>query len=322
MRVLVTGASGFVGTHLVRLCADRGTEVVGLARHAPPSFGPPVGAGEYVAADLSAAGAAAGAVRRARPEWVFHLAAQASVASSWMDPAGVLQANLSSTVNLLEALRVEAPRARVLIAGSGEQYGPVAAERLPATEELAFRPQNPYAVSKAAVDVLGGFYADAHGLALIRTRAFNHAGPGQSTSYVVSALASQIARAELDSPGGRVSIATGNVDARRDFTDVRDVVRAYWLALERGEPGQAYNVCPGVATSIADILAGLARHTPLEIEQRTDPERVRPHEVMEIRGSHDKLTNATGWRPEIPLERTLGDTLDWWRGRVASEARR
>ena len=318
----MTGASGFVGTHLARLCADRGAEVVGLARHAPASSGPPAGAAEHIAADLSAAGEAAAAVRRARPEWVFHLAAQASVASSWRDPAGVLQANLSSTANLLEALRVEAPGARVLIAGSGEQYGPVAAERLPATEQMGFRPQNPYAVSKAAVDVLAGFYADAHGLALIRTRAFNHAGPGQSTSYVVSALASQIARAELDSPGGRVSIATGNVDARRDFTDVRDVVRAYWLALERGEPGQAYNVCSGVATSIADILAGLARDTPLEIEQRTDPERVRPHEVMEIRGSHDKLTNATGWTAEIPLERTLRDTLDWWRERVASEARR
>jgi GDP-4-dehydro-6-deoxy-D-mannose reductase len=183
-------------------------------------------------------------------------------------------------------------------------------------EDHPLRPGNPYAVSKAAVDMLTSLYRDAHGLRVTSTRAFNHAGPGQSDDYVVSAFARQIAEGEARG-GERIEIVTGSLEPRRDFTDVRDVVRAYWLALERAEPG-VYNVGSGGATAIADILAGLAAHSRLAVEQRTDPAKLRPHEVMEIRASHDKLTQATGWRPEIPLETTLRDTLDWWRERVAA----
>jgi GDP-4-dehydro-6-deoxy-D-mannose reductase len=199
----------------------------------------------------------------------------------------------------------------VLAAGSGEQYGPVPEERLPVSEDEPFRPQNPYAVSKAAADLLAGFYADAHGLRVVRTRAFNHAGPGQSDAYVVSAFARQIADAERGG-SGELLLETGNLAPRRDFCDVRDVVRAYWLAVERGEPA-IYNVCSGVSVPVADILARLAAHTELRVEQRTDPSRLRKHEVMDIRGSHERLSGATGWQPEIPLDRTLADTLDWWR---------
>jgi GDP-4-dehydro-6-deoxy-D-mannose reductase len=210
-------------------------------------------------------------------------------------------------------VRSSAPEAVVVVAGSGEQYGPVPEERLPVTEDEPLRPQNPYAVSKAATDLLAGFYADAHGLRVVRTRAFNHAGPAQSEIYVVSAFAKQIAEAEragLD----ELVLETGNLEPRRDFSDVRDVVRAYWLAAERGEPG-IFNVCSGVSVRIADILARLAALTELRVEQRTDPSRLRKHEVMDIRGSHERLTAATGWRPEIPIERTLADALDWWRDR-------
>jgi GDP-4-dehydro-6-deoxy-D-mannose reductase len=210
-----------------------------------------------------------------------------------------IDANLASTYNLLEAVRRHAPEARVVVAGSSEMYGPVPHV---ITESEPPRPQNPYAVSKAAADALAGFFADAHGMQVIRARAFNHAGPGQSDRYVVGALARQIAAGERE-------IVTGDLRPRRDFTDVRDVVRAYVLLAERAEPG-AYNVCSGETVAIADILAGLARHADVRVDQRTDPERVRAGEVMEIRGSHEKLTQATGWLPQIALDRTLADTLE------------
>jgi GDP-4-dehydro-6-deoxy-D-mannose reductase len=267
--------------------------------------------------ELLDAGAVREAVARVRPGHVFHLAADASVAQSWDEPGSVIDNNVRSTLNLLEALRAEAPEASLLVACSGEEYGrPV---DLPMTEEHPLRPQNPYATSKSMTDLLAGFYADAHGLRVVRTRAFNHAGPGQSDTYVVSSFARQIAEAEASHPAdGRVVVATGNAEARRDFSDVRDVVRAYWmLAVERGEPG-VFNVCSGQALAVSDILTGLAAHSPLEVERRTDPSRLRDNEVMEIRGSHDKLTEATGWQPETDFSDTLRDTLDWWRERVAA----
>jgi GDP-4-dehydro-6-deoxy-D-mannose reductase len=296
MRALITGAVGFVGGHLTdRLAAD-GAEVTGPSRDE---------------LDLLDADATRRAVADLQPDAVFHLAALASVGDSWQAPAETFDNNTRATLNLLEAVRAEAPGAVVLHAGSGEQYGPVREERLPVTEDEPPRPQNPYAVSKAAADLLAGFYADAHGLRVIRTRAFNHAGPGQSDGYVVSAFARQIADAERAGRSELV-IETGNLAPRRDFTDVRDVVRAYALAVERGEPA-TYNVCSGVSVPVADILARLAALTDLRVEQRTDPSRLRKHEVMDIRGSHDRLTEATGWQPEIALDRTLADTLDWWR---------
>lgn len=292
-RTLITGAGGFVGRHLAPLCGD---DVVLVDR----SDG-----------DLTDAETATRIVRLAAPERVFHLAAAASVGDSWSAPRATIEANVASTLNLLEAVRAHAPDARVLVAGSGEAYGPVPIERQPIAESEPPRPQNPYAVSKVACDALAGFYADAHGLHVVRTRAFNHAGPGQSERYVVAAFASQIAAAET---AGReeAELATGDLRPRRDFTDVRDVVRAYVLALEQAPPG-AYNVCSGASIAVADILAGLARHAGLRVTWHTDPARMRPAEVTEIRGSHDKLTAATGWQPEIPLERTLEDTLESFR---------
>jgi GDP-4-dehydro-6-deoxy-D-mannose reductase len=307
MRVLITGASGFVGGHLASLAAERGARAVGLGRDAS---GPPTLA-EYVQSDLLDADATRAAIAELRPDAVVHLAASASVGESWRAPAETFDNNTRSTLNLLEAVRAEAPDAVVLHAGSGEEYGPVPEDRLPVTEDEPLRPQNPYAVSKAAADLLAGFHADAHGMRVIRTRAFNHAGPGQSDIYVVSAFARQIADAERAGKSELV-VETGNLAPRRDFTDVRDVVRAYWLAVERGEPA-IFNVCSGVSVPVADILAGLARLTDVSVEQRTDPARLRENEVMDIRGSHERLTQATGWQPEIALDRTLADTLDWWR---------
>ena len=314
MRVLITGATGFAGRHLARLCASRGAHVVGLGRR--PHEGPATAdLHEYITADLTSPGGTRAALRAAGPDAVFHLAAEASVATSWKSPENTIRANLSSTLNVLEAVRHDCPDARVLVACSGEEYGNH--DSLPLTEDHELRPQNPYAVSKAACDLAAGFYTDAYGIHVLRMRAFNHAGPGQSDAYVISKFARQIAEAEATGPAGPVEIVTGNLHVRRDFTDVRDVVRAYWLALERAEPS-AYNVCSGHSTEISEILAGLARHAGVQLEQTTDPSLLREHEVEEIRGSHAKLTAATGWEPEIPLEQTLADTVEWWRERVVA----
>jgi GDP-4-dehydro-6-deoxy-D-mannose reductase len=302
MRVLITGAAGFAGGHLSRHLADAGHEVVGVGRapESPITF-------EYVTLDLRDQQAVADTFKRIAPDWIAHLAADASVGQSWKDPAGTMRNNFESTLSVLEA----AGEATVLVAGSGEIYGPP--QQLPVEETHELRPQNPYAVSKASVDILGGFYADANGRRVVRTRAFNHFGPGQTDLYVVAAFARQIAEAE-QSGATEVVVRTGNLEARRDFTDVRDVVRAYVLLLESAEPG-AYNICSGSSRSAADILAALAQESSLDVKHETDPARLRRNEVMEIRGSHDKLTNATGWQPEIPFEQTIADTLEWWRSR-------
>ena len=312
MRATITGIAGFAGRHLLDTCVEGGATVTGLGRSADVDGALRDRLDDYLRVDLRDAGATRAAIAAAAPDLVFHLAADASVARSWSAPAETIRNNTESTLNLLEAVRHEAPDARVLVAGSGEQYG--VPDALPVTEDVPLRPRNPYAVSKASADLLAGFYADARGLHVVRTRAFNHAGPGQSDTYVVASFARQIAEAERD---GRdeLRLVTGNIEVRRDFSDVRDVTRAYRLALELAGP-DAYNVCSGSSTRVADILAALTGLTSLRVAQQTDPKLVRENEVMEIRGSHDKLTAATGWRPELALERTLADTLDWWRERV------
>jgi GDP-4-dehydro-6-deoxy-D-mannose reductase len=192
---------------------------------------------------------------------------------------------------------------------AGEVYGPPTA--LPVDESAPLRPQNPYAVSKAACDLLGGFEADAHGLRVVRARAFNHAGPGQAPSYAIASFTRQVA-AGLEAGDDPIRVVTGNPATRRDYTDVRDVVRAY-RALAAAAGSGIYNVCSGRPASAAQIVAALARVCDVELDQVVDPALVRAHEVQEIRGSYERLRAATGWEPEIALETTLADTVDWWR---------
>lgn len=289
---------------------NAGDDVVGLSRSADE---PRAAGARALTADLLDARGTAEAVQEAEPAVVYHLAALASVAGSWERPGETLSENTLATLNLLEAVREHAPEAVVVVIGSGEVYGPP--EELPVTEQAPLRPQNPYAVSKAAVDLLAAMYTDAHGLRAIRVRAFNHAGPGQGDVYVVSTLARQVA-AGLEAGDDPIPIVTGDPRPRRDFTDVRDVVRAYRLLAQAGEPG-AYNVCSGRATSVANLIAMLHDAAGRDIRHTIDPSRLRRHEVMEIRGSHDRLTAATGWEPEIPLATTLADAVAWWRERLA-----
>jgi GDP-4-dehydro-6-deoxy-D-mannose reductase len=298
VRALITGAGGFAGGHLAAHCRASGDRVAEVTR----------GTGT----DLLDARAAREAVSGSAPHVVYHLAARAHVGESWEDPGRFLQENLAMALNVLEAVRAEAPEATVVAIASGELYGVPAA--LPVREDAPLRPQNPYAVSKASADLLAGFYADAHGLRVIRPRAFNHAGPGQEPIYAIASFARQAAEAAWrgDDP---IVFRTGNPDTRRDYTDVRDVVRAYRLLAERGEPG-VYNVCSGRSTSAREILELLARAAGAGLDHRVDPALVRAHEVMEVRGDPSRLRAATGWEPEIPLERTLADTVAWWRERL------
>jgi len=295
LRVLVTGATGFAGRHLVDACTVAGDDVIA----APPSS----------ALDLRDPAAARRLVADTRPDVVYHLAARAHVGQSWEDPFGTFSDNVAMTAALLEAVRAEAPDAVVLSVGSGEEYGPP--ETVPTEEAHPLRPQNPYAVSKASSGLLARFYADGYGLRVIHARAFNHAGPGQEAIYAIANFARQVAEG-LDGGADPVVVVTGSPDTRRDFTDVRDVVRAYRTLAAHGEPG-VFNICSGVTHSARELVAALGEVAGVAIDHQVDPAKVRAHEVHEIRGANDHLTAATGWRPEIPLETTLRDTLAWWR---------
>jgi GDP-4-dehydro-6-deoxy-D-mannose reductase len=246
---------------------------------------------------------------------VFHLAALASVGRSWDEPRRPLVENHEMTLNVLEAVRQEAGDARLLFASSGEVYGPP--DQLPVTEDAPLRPQSPYAVSKAGTDLLSGLYADAFGLRVVRTRAFNHAGPGQSDTYVIGTLTRQIAEAEATGDDN-VVLRTGNPASRRDFTDVRDVAAGYLAAVEL-DPG-VYNVASERAASVRELVEAAAGSTELEVAHEIDPERVRDHDVPEIRGSAKKLRDASGWQPRLPLDQTIADALTHWR-RVLAAAR-
>jgi GDP-4-dehydro-6-deoxy-D-mannose reductase len=297
VRVFITGASGFAGPYLVAACEAAGDVVV----PAPPSS----------QADLADPEVARRLVAEARPDVVYHLAARAHVGESWNDPLGTLADNVALTANLMEAVRHEAPDATVVSVGSGEEYGPPV--KVPTTEDAPLRPQNPYAVSKASAGLVAGFYADAHGLRVIRARAFNHAGPGQEPIYAIAAFAKQVAEG-LNAGDNPVRVVSGSPDTRRDFTDVRDIVRAYRLLALHGEPG-VFNVCSGVSRSARELIAALGEVAGVEVDHVVDPAKVRAHEVQEIRGSAQRLHEATGWAPEIPLEQTLRDTLEYWRSR-------
>jgi GDP-4-dehydro-6-deoxy-D-mannose reductase len=283
--------------------------VVALSRSAEEHV--PEGA-RGIAVDLLDAFATERAVAEAAPQVVYHLAAQASVPAAWRQPSETLGLNVQTTLHLLEAVRRHAPEARVVAVGSGEVYGPPA--ELPVAEDAPLRPQNPYAVSKAAAELLAGMYADAHGLHVVRVRPFNHAGPGQTDEYVVATLARQAAEG-LAAGDGPIRIVTGSPDPRRDFTDVRDVARAYRLLAERA-PAGVYNVCSGTSVSVAELLEVLSGAVGREIAHEVDPARVRAHEVMEIRGDPSRLREATGWEREIPLRDTVRDAVEWWRSQL------
>lgn len=320
MRLLVTGAGGFVGGHLVDfLHAEHpGVEVHGVVLpHGGVSWRAAAGA-RVLEADLTEPAAAAAVVEEARPEAILHLAGQSSVHLSWVDPAGTLRANVLGIVHLLDAVRRAGRRPPVLVVGSAEEYGPVGPGEIPIREETPLRPASPYAVSKVAQGALALLYGPAGGLRVVLTRTFHHTGPGRGEAFAESSFARQIA--EIEAGRRPPVLKVGNLEAVRDFADVRDVVRAYWALLEKGEGGTAYNVCSGRGRRVRELLDVLLAASSARVEVRVDPERLRPSDVPAQVGDPSRLRAATGWEPRIPLERTLRDLLDDWRARVATSA--
>jgi GDP-4-dehydro-6-deoxy-D-mannose reductase len=267
--------------------------------------------------DLSAYGAVEDVVETADPDHIFHLAAQASVERAWQDPAGTLGNNITAELNLLRAVITCDLDPRILIVGSADEYGLVETEDLPADEETPLRPLNPYAVSKIAQDYLGYQYHLSHELSVVRVRPFNHTGPRQGLGFVVPDFCQQIAMIEAgrQDPVMRV----GNLSAQRDFSDVRDIVRAYHLALSKGEPGKVYNIGSSRAYSIREILDLLLELSEASIEVEQDPERMRPSDVPAMVCDARRFGKVTGWQPRYGMEQTLHDTLDYWRNQVAGE---
>jgi GDP-4-dehydro-6-deoxy-D-mannose reductase len=249
--------------------------------------------------------------RASRPDVVFHLAAQASVVASFDDPVGTLMDNAVGQLNVIQAVLGLAPAARLLVVGSAYEYGLVRPEENPIDESVPLRPMDPYAVSKVTQDLFGYQYALSHRLQAVRVRAFNHTGPRQSTEFVASRFAKLIAEIEA---GSRDPVLTvGNLAAIRDFTDVRDVVRAYFLAATKGQPGEVYNVGSGTGRTIQEILDGLVGMSRVPIAVQEDPALLRPLDVPALVCNAAKLHQHTGWSPEIELDRTLRDLLDYWR---------
>ena len=253
----------------------------------------------------------------AKPDYVFHLAAQAFVPTSWADPWSTLENNIRGQLNVLLATIAMDTYPRTLVVGSADEYGIVAPEELPIRETNPLRPNSPYAVSKVAQDMLGYQYYASHKLPVVRVRPFNHIGPGQSPAFVTADFAKQIAEAEagLREPVMRV----GNLEARRDFSDVRDIVRGYYLAVSEGEPGQVYNLGAERSYSIREVLDILLALSEVPMTVEPDPARLRPSDVPEIVADCTRFRSQTGWRAEIPLERSLRDILNYWRKSVGSK---
>jgi GDP-4-dehydro-6-deoxy-D-mannose reductase len=318
MRALITGINGFVGGHLAEhLLAATDWQVFGMVREAGlhlPALREHV---EATHLDLLDASAVKRCIHAIQPDVVFHLAAQAHLPTSFRDPAGTLTSNILMQLHLFEAIRAAAIDPTIVVVGTGEEYGAVQPHEQPVREETPLRPVNPYAVSKVAQDMLAYQYFAAHKLKTIRMRPFNHSGPRQEDRYAITGFAHQIARIEAGLQPPVVSV--GNLQAQRDFTDVRDIVHAYRLAAERGEPGEVYNLGSGQPVAIQEILDRLLSLSTATIDVQPDPERMRPADVPLIACDATRFRERTGWQPQISLEQMLRDILDDWRGRVASE---
>jgi len=340
LRVLITGVTGMVGSHLAeQLLAREDVDLFGTCRvrSRMDNLADLVRAGKLHQIEI-AAGAVTGAfaakpshlnlveasltdphairlaIAGVRPDRIFHLAAQSFVPTSWQEPAETIRTNMIGQVNLFEALRSEGLDAFVHVAGSSEEYGLVYPHEVPISEDNPLRPQSPYAVSKVGQELLALQYYRSYGLRSLVTRAFNHTGPRRGEVFVTSNLSKQIAEMEKGLKPPVLSL--GDTTVRRDWSDVRDVARGYWLALEKGQPGEVYNIGSGKARSVAELVELLRSLTQVKIEVRQDPARLRPSDVPLLQANDAKFRAATGWEPQIPFEQTIRDVLDFWRARV------
>ncbi len=318
MRVLITGITGFAGSHLAEHILNHypGVEVFGIVRwrsrmenvaHLKEQV-------ELCEADLKDLVSVQECLAHVKPDRIFHLAAQSFVPTSWKCPAETFMINVIGEVNLFEAVRGLKLSPRIQIAGSSEEYGLVLPDEIPMKETNPLRPLSPYAVSKVAQDLLAFQYFKSYGMDIVRTRGFNHTGPRRGEVFVTSNFAKQIVEIEkgLRDP----VIYVGNLEARRDFTDVRDMVEAYWLSLEKGEAGEVYNIGSGVARTMKEVLDTLLALCRVKVRVEVDPKRLRPSDVPILLSDSSKFVARTGWKPKIPFEQTLRDLLEYWRAKA------
>jgi len=322
VRVLITGITGFVGSHMADYALAQGADVFGSNRwrsktenidHLRHKV-------TFIESDLRDLSSVRALLETSQPDYVIHLAAQSFVGVSWHTPAETLSTNILSQVNLFEAIRGLKMSPRILAVGSSEEYGLVHEDELPIKETNPLRPLSPYAVSKVTQDMMAFQYFRSYGLPVIRTRAFNHEGPRRGDVFVTSNFARQVA--EIEAGLREKVLYVGDLTPRRDYSDVRDIVRGYWLLLQRGEPGEVYNLCSGKSWTIQrvlDFILGLS--TVKGITVKTDPARLRPSDVMVLEGDPSKVHQATGWKVEIPFERTLTELLEYWRQRLRAAIR-
>lgn len=310
-KILITGCAGFVGSHLAEFSLKQGCEVWGVVRprtdlkniaHIKKDL-------HLVQLDLMDAGAVSALFREHTFDKVFHLAAQSDVAYSFKNTESTLQNNIISELNILNAVVVFSKGTDVLIAGSSEEYGFARPEEFPLKESQPLRPLSPYAVSKVTQESLALQYERTYDLRVVVTRAFNHTGPRRGDNFAESSWAKQIVQGD--------TVKHGNLESYRDYTDVRDMVRAYWLAIERGKSGEVYNICSGTTHKMDDILTMIVKASGRKYFDRIqDQDRMRPSDVMYLLGDNTKFKVATGWKPEIPIEQTLKDLVNYWKKHV------
>ena len=315
-RALITGISGFVGSHLAEFLLNKGVEVHGIIRwrskmdniiHIKDKL-------KLVDADMRDGHSLLKAVEESEPDYIFHLASQSFVPMSWRAPADTMETNAVGTIHLFEAIRQSKYNPVIQIAGSSEEYGMVYPDELPIKETNPLRPLSPYGVSKVTEDMLGCQYHRSYGLKIIVTRAFNHTGPRRGDVFVTSNFSKQIA--EIEKGVKEPVMYVGNLNAKRDFSDVRDIVRAYWLSVAKCDYGEVYNICSEKARTIQSVLDLLLDMADKNVEIKQDPSRMRPSDVEILQGDCSKFRARTGWKAEIPFEKTMEDLLNWWRKNI------
>jgi len=315
MKALITGITGFAGSHLAELLLKENLEVYGIARWRSKTDNI-----DHIRehlrienADIRDGYSLQKVMRKVKPDYIFHLAAQSFVLESWNSPLETLGTNILGCANLLEAVRLAGVDPTILVTGSSEEYGLVHPNETPIKETNPLRPQSPYGVSKVAEDLLSRQYHRSYEMKTIVTRAFNHTGPRRGEVFVTSSFAKQIAEIEK---GKEPKIYAGDLSPKRDWTDVRDVVKAYWLVVKLCTPGEVYNICSGQAWSIREMLFTLCTLTDADVETVEDPDRMRPSDIPILLGDCSKFMEQTGWVPEISFEDTMRDLLNYWRERV------
>ena len=309
MKALIIGGAGFVGNYLIEHCKRDWQWSVHVTKMPNETIAnPDVSIHDL---DILEKKEITALLRTVRPDYIFHLAAQSSVAVSWKNPALTIDVNVKGSINVLDAIRELDYSPRILLIGSGEEYGHILPGETPISERNTPRPGNIYAATKACQNMIGAIYAKAYQMQIMMVRAFNHIGPNQSPLFVVADFCRQVA--EIEAEMRPPVIHVGNLAAKRDFTDVRDVVRAYALLIQKGQPGETYNVGSSHAVSIEEVLTQILSLSARQIQVSVDPDRLRPVDIPIIEADITKLREVTNWTPAIPLQQTLEETLNYWR---------